>query len=179
MHKYYILDMDGTLCDSMYYWRNMFSLYGGGLPECLEFMRRNYTDVIRLKPGVTEFIANAHSRGIITCIASATTREIAQPFLDRTGLMRGMAFYVDCAQLALGKRDPQFYIKVAEMLGADISECVVFEDAYYCAESAKKAGFYTVGVLDHVTSKEGDLSAYCDVTVENIGDFCETEALAT
>lgn len=178
MHGYYIFDMDGMLCDSMYYWRNVFSVCGGDMSKALEYMREKYSAEIQLKSGAAEFIARAQSRGVITCIASATDQDIAQPFLDRTGLMRGMKFYADCTSLGMGKRNPQFYERVAQMLGADISECVVFEDAYYCAESAKKAGFFTVGVLDHVTSKEGDIAPYCDLVVNNIGEFIE-EAVAT
>ena len=179
MHKYYIFDMDGTLCDSMHLWRHSLSLCGGEMSKVLDFMRERYTHDIQLKEGALEFIAKAQSDGIKTCIASATDMAIAQPFLDRTGLMRGMEFYADCAGLGIHKSDPQFYIRVAEMLGAEIAECVVFEDAPYCAESAKKAGFFTVGVFDRVTAKDGDLSQWCDVMVDRIGDFCETEALAT
>ena len=179
MHKFYIFDMDGTLCDSMHLWRSALSLCGGEMPAVLDYMRDKYAHEIQLKAGVLEFIARMQKSGIKTCIASATDKWISQPFLDRTGLMHAMEFYADCSSLGIHKSDPQFYIKTAQMLGADIAECAVFEDAPYCAESAKKAGFFTVGVHDRVTAKDGDLSQWCDVMVNSIGDFNETEIIAT
>lgn len=171
MKKFYIFDMDGTLCDSMGFWREETAMIEdfrdrAALEPCYERMREHYRRDIELKDGVPEFINAAERLGIKMCIASATRRDISQPFLDKTGIMEHMEFYIDCYEIRAFKERPDIYLKAAERLGADISECVVFEDAEYCIKTAKNAGFYVVGIYDAVAEREGDPRKFCDHFIE-------------
>lgn len=172
MKKFYILDMDGTLCDSMGYWRKE----SGHIVDFTEIdkvepvydkMREHYGTSVTMKDGVWEFLDKAKAAGIKMCIATGTRRDIAQPFLEKSGLMDYMEFYIDCYDVNAYKNEPDIYLKAAERLGADISECVVFEDSEYCAVTAKNAGFYVVGVFDSVTSTEGDVKRYSDCFIDD------------
>lgn len=172
MKKFFIFDMDGTLCDSMELWRTETAMISDfrdrkALEPCYDRMREHYRLDIELKDGVPEFIRNAESQGIKMCIASATRRDVSQPFLDKTGIMEHMEFYIDCYEIRAFKERPEIYFEAAERLGAGISECVVFEDAEYCIETAKNAGFYVVGVYDAVAEREGDPRRLCDRFIES------------
>ncbi len=175
MKRYYIFDMDGTLCDSMEIWRaeaaKIEDYYDRAAFEaCYDRMREHYRNDVKVKDGVLEFIRNAKNQGIGMCIASATRRDVSQPFLEKTGIMEYMEFYIDCYEIGAFKERPDVYFKAAERLGADLQKCVVFEDAEYCIKTAKGAGFFVVGVYDTVADREGEPRKYCDKFIEDWKD---------
>lgn len=171
MKRFYIFDLDGTLCGSMRFWRREadgVDFYDREAVEAVyDSMREHYRDRITLKDGVLDFLRKAKSAGIKMCVASATRRDVSEPLLAKTGLLDFMEFYVDCHELGVFKEYPDIYLEAAKRLGAEIEECAVFEDAEYCAETAHKAGFFTVGVYDEVAEEEGDTRGVCDVFIEN------------
>ena len=85
--------------------------------------------------------------------------------------MEHMEFYIDCFEVGAFKNKPDIYLIAAERLGADVSECAVFEDAEYCAKTAHEAGFYVVGVYDRQSASEGDCSKYSDMYIRSFSDF--------
>lgn len=171
MRKFYIFDLDGTLCGSMRFWRREAEgcdFFNHRQTEAVyERMREHYRDSVSLKAGVLEFLERAKAAGIKMCVASATRRDVSEPLLAKTGLLDFMEFYVDCHEIRAFKERPDIYLIAAKRLGAEISECAVFEDAEYCAETSKNAGFFTVGVYDEVADEEGNTRSVCDVFVEN------------
>ncbi len=178
--KYYIFDLDGTLCDSMGLWRSetahIDNFRDPGLMEpAYAKMRGHYRSEVRLKPGVKEYLEKARADGVKMCIATGTRRDTAEPFLERTGIMEFMEFFIDCHEVGRFKENPDIYLRAAERLGADISECAVFEDAEYSARTAKRAGFCVVGIIDEVTSTEGDVRKFADIAVS---DWRELDGLS-
>ena len=170
--KYYIFDLDGTLCDSMGLWRaetahiNNFRDFKLMEPAYVK-MREHYRNDVNLKDGVREFLERSRAEGVKMCIATGTRRDVAEPFLAKTGIMEFMEFFIDCHEVGRFKEHPDIYLLSAERLGAEISECAVFEDSDYSARTAKRAGFYVVGIVDEVTSTEGDVREFSDIAVND------------
>lgn len=172
MKKFYIFDMDGTLATSMRFWRKECAVGRDDDWESIfQRMKKHYAEEIEIKEGVLDFLKKARACGIKMCIATATRRDIAEPFLEKTGIMEFMEFYIDCIEIGVFKEKPDIFLQSAERLGAEISECVVFEDSPHAAETAKGAGFYVVGVYDPVTVNDGDIKPYVDDYVEDWRDY--------
>jgi beta-phosphoglucomutase len=75
---------------------------------------------------------------------------------------------VDGNHITLSKPDPEVFLKGAQLLGLDPSECVVFEDAAAGVEAGKAGGFAVVGLGD--PSVLGD----ADLVLPSLADFTLT-----
>lgn len=167
MKKFYIFDMDGTLCDSMYQWRKECAFIDERISadtweQIFDRMREHYKSDVVLKDGAREFLEAAKQNGVKMCIATATRRDVCEPFLEKSRLLDYMEFFIDCFEAGAFKDKPDIFLQCANRLGARISECAVFEDSVSSAKTAKNAGFYVVGVYDRTTSKDGDIKPFID-----------------
>ena len=168
MKNFYIFDMDGTLAASMKCWRRECAAEKADDDEAWERvfqrMKKHYAEDIEIKAGVLDFLQKSRERGIKMCIASATRRDIAEPFLAKTGIM-------DFIEIGAYKDKPDIFLLAAKRLGAKIEDCVVFEDVPHAVATAKDAGFYVVGVYDEITVNDGNIKPYVDEYVEDWRKF--------
>lgn len=66
------------------------------------------------------------------------------------------------------KTGPGVYLLASEKLEAAPQETAVYEDALYAAKTAKKAGFYTIGVYDKCAVENWEaLKALSDETIRD------------
>ena len=131
-----------------------------------EVMEPVYLTMVKPKPYVKEFLQLLKGQGIKTCIATATRHSTAELALRHLGLMDDVQFLISCSDVGVGKHRPDIYLKSCKLLGLPISETVVFEDVPMCVETAKKAGFRVVGVLDEYATKEEN------ALVQKLSDRC-------
>lgn len=123
-----------------------------------------------LVPGVTRILQ--HRNGTLAGLATNAERANVDFLLD--GVLIGEAplrncfeVVVDGQQVAHPKPHPDIYLRVAQLLGADPRNCVVFEDSHTGIEAARAAGARVVGL--RTTHKE---FKNIDLTVD---DFCSPE----
>ena len=116
----------------------------------------HYYNTLLLKPFAKDFIMEMHSKCIKMCIATATDKSLAIEALKRNDVLDYFEFVLTNDDIGKGKTDPDIYLKAAEMLSADISDVVVFEDADHCVKTAKKAGFTVIAVNDPSTEYHKD-----------------------
>ncbi|MBU5435129.1 HAD family phosphatase [Pseudoflavonifractor sp. MSJ-37] len=122
-----------------------------GTPEAMvagmeDMMDGHYRRDIPLKPGMAAYLAELADRGVQMCVATATAEPLARACLSRLGVDGRFTFILSCETLGVGKTRPDIYLEAARRFGAEPKDIAVFEDALYAAETAKKAGFYVVGV---------------------------------
>ncbi len=151
--KALVFDMDGTLIDSMEYWRKPFPDFN----QQIEYMFEKYNTVIEPKEGAIEFLGFLRENRIPVAIASDTPKKLSENFINRFGLDSYYDFYVGSDDVGVYKfRSPDIYLKAAEMLGVKPEECVVFEDNYTSVLSALKSGMTVVGVFDQQNAEYKD-----------------------
>ena len=124
-----------------------------------------YGTVVTAKPGAVELLTVLRERGVRVCLASATDRRYLNIALESCGLA---AFFtpetiISCSDIGVGKERPDIFLAARKVLETPLAETAVFEDSALALETAKSAGFVTVGVYDSHHSSTERLSAAADL----------------
>lgn len=133
-------------------------------------IRGKYANEAELKPGVKKLLERLYENGIRMCVATASSRELGRPALGRHGVLGYFEFLLDCGEVGVGKSEPDIYYRAAERFGAKPEECAVIEDSAFALETAKKAGFYTVGVYEASEPDQDRVRRYSDRYVRNLSE---------
>lgn len=190
--QYAIFDMDGTLVDSMVYWKDLYKEYLNtkgvlhvpdsirekikpmtmtesaalfieefeieGTPEAIAeemnaLMDAHYYKDVPLKKGIKEYLKHLYDSSIQMCVASATAVPLVEACLTRLEVSEYFAFMISCETIGIGKSQPDIYYEAAKRFGTEPENIAVYEDALYAAQTAKRAGFYVIGVYDESAEK--------------------------
>lgn len=108
---------------------------------------RYYRD-IPAKTMVPALLAYLHAQGIKMAVATASHADFARGALQRLGLLDYFEFIITCDEVGVGKTDPRVYEEAQKRLGVEKARTVVVEDAPYALETARAAGFKTIGVAE-------------------------------
>lgn len=184
--KAVIFDLDGTLADSMWIWRQIDIEYLGkfgiplpenlqksiegmsfhetavyfkerfNIPDSLEQMKDEwnamawdkYEHEVPLKPGVTEFLSECRSRGILLGIATSNSRALLENIANTHRLHDYFQCILTGSDVVKGKPAPDIYLAVAEKLGVDPAHCLVFEDIIPGIQAGLNAGMKVCAVED-------------------------------
>lgn len=134
--------------------------------------RDAYGATATLKPGVREALDLMRAKGVTLCVASGTEKPLVDAALEKFGVLDRFAFTLSC-ETPQGKAEPEVYLRAAEKLGADPGQIMVFEDSPVAVQTARAAGFYTIGVLDeHTRPHWQEVRSNADTTLENWTDWC-------
>jgi HAD superfamily hydrolase (TIGR01509 family) len=107
-----------------------------------------YQLLAKPKPYVPEFLEQCHRRGVTMGVATVTDKSLAESLLARFDLLPYFQGVWTCDTIGLAKSKPEFYHKVAALLGHTAADTAVFEDAPYCVRSAREGGFTVFAVHD-------------------------------
>ena len=101
--------------------------------------RDEFKPHLKLIPGLHNFLAQWHARGIKMGIGSAAIRSNVDFVLDGTCIRKYFDAIVSADDVSHSKPDPETFMKCAQLLDIPSRECLVFEDAPKGAESAELA----------------------------------------
>ena len=100
-------------------------------------------------PGALNFLQTAYDQGIKIALGSASKN--APMILEKLGITTLFTAIIDGNNVVNGKPHPEVFLKGAEALGLEPSECVVFEDSIAGVQAAKAGGMSSVGIGDAET----------------------------
>lgn len=134
---------------------------------------RGYKETIGLRPGVERTLRYYHEKQIPMCVATATELELSIPALQRNGILHYFQFVLDCETVGAGKTKPDIYLEAARRLGAEPEAGIVIEDTPHAIETARRAGFYTVGVHEPDLPDTDRTEHVCDRYVRTLDEMLE------
>lgn len=107
-----------------------------------------YSNSVKLKDGVREFLEDLYKKGVKMCIASATAPDLVDIAVKHCDIKKYFSKFFSCGSLGLGKDKPDIYLLAKDYLGTEISETWVFEDSFVAIKTAHDIGMNTVGIYD-------------------------------
>lgn len=120
-----------------------------------------------LSDEVRNTLQELRKRGFKLAIGSSSKN--TKTILDRIGLSDFFDAISDGTNITKSKPDPEVFLKAAEFIGEDPSECLVVEDAEAGIEAAYRGGFDSAGLGDackhqRVTYKMNKFSDLLEIT---------------
>ena len=108
--------------------------------------RRIFAEGFREVAGFSAFARAAQDRGLKLAVATAGDKNNLAFVLARLHLNRPPDAEVRGDQGLPGKPAPDIFLKAAQMVGAEPTDCIVFEDAPFGIEAARRAGMRAVAI---------------------------------
>ena len=147
----------------------------------ISMVRYEYEHNVEPKPGALEALRALHEAGKAMCVVSATDSSMVRAALRRFGVEDLFGFVLFADEYG-GKAHPECYTAAAALLGAEPRNIAVFEDALHALRTARRAGFYTVGLYDSHSAEnwatllsEAD-EAYIDLSQWLTANSCQLTA---
>ncbi len=139
------------------------------LTELKDFLYRTASRE-RIKPmaGLEAFLDASRERSVRLGIGTGAGPKNIDYVLNILKIADKFEAIVNPYQVPHGKPHPDIFLKAAELLGAEPSSCIVFEDALPGVEAARRAGMRCVAVT---TTNERSMFSSFDNIVHIIDDF--------
>ncbi len=117
----------------------------GGIGRLLEDF---YFHRVLPKPGIGRLMEVFAQAGVRMAAATSSPREHVRRALERNGLLGRLDAIYTTGEVGRSKHSPDIFDLAAREMGFPPGEVVVFEDSLYALQTAKAAGYRTVGVFD-------------------------------
>ena len=137
-------------------------------------MAEYYQDSLPLRANVEAFFRQCRKKKIRMCIATSMQKDLVLPAVKRTGIDDYMDFCITAAEIGSGKEKPNIFLYCSRKWGISPEECMVFEDSARAAGVARAAGFFVIGVADHIFPKEKEaMEKACNRYIEDFAELLE------
>ena len=114
--------------------------------------------------GFEALIADLHQHGVKTAVVtSSNIPKMESVYRYQPGFKTLFDAILTSENFDRSKPDPDCYLKAAERLGAEKSECIVFEDSFNGLRSGRAADMAVVGLA--TTNKAEDIKPYSDIQI--------------
>ena len=172
-------DIEGmSFTETAVYFKETFRLTEKTIDDIkLDWIRmahEKYLYEIKAKPGAKEFMKFLKEKGIRIGCATSNERSLAMAALQPHGFLEKVDAVRTACEVCKGKPAPDIYLKVAEDLGVDPQNCLVFEDIPNGMRAGKAAGMTVIGVEDESAKKyQAEINEICDYYIKDYYDMLE------
>ncbi len=133
-----------------------------------------YSENLRLKPLAYEFLHQLKTKGVLLALSTAASPSLYLPALKSNGILELFHYFISVPETGLHKSQPEFFLHGAQKLGLPARDCLVFEDVFSAALSAKKAGMGVIGVYDAASHHERNgFAEEADGYIESFSELLE------
>lgn len=210
--KAVIFDLDGSLVDSMWLWkeidREYLERFQLPLPEGLQrelegmsftetaayFKERfqlpvsveeikadwnrmaweKYESKVKLKAGAERFLEYCRRKGLLLAIATSNSRHLVENLVRVLDISHYFSNIQTSCDVKKGKPAPDIYLSVADTLGVNAGECLVFEDIVPGILAGKAAGMEVCAVEDaHSVYQEKEKRKLADYYIRDFTQIKE------
>lgn len=132
----------------------------------------HYSNNVKLKLGVKEFLEHLKSLNIKIALATSNSIPLLESCLKNNGIYTYFDSITTTDEVANGKNCPDVYLLAAKKLGIDPEDCLVFEDILPAIQGAKAANMKVIAVNDYecLTPKD-ELLEYADQYIDSFLDL--------
>ncbi|MGV3762806.1 HAD family hydrolase [Parapedobacter sp.] len=116
--------------------------------------REMYADHVVPIAGLPGFLDGLKAAGYRIGVATSAPRANLDFIIDKLSIRPYMDAVLSSEDVTAHKPDPAIYLKSANLLQVQPSNCVIFEDSYSGVSAARNAGAVVVGVLTSHTADE-------------------------
>ena len=118
------------------------------IKEWNEMAIYEYSNNIKLKPHVKEYLEKLKNNNIKIGLATSSPRILYEPVLKNNHIYEYFDVLTSLEDVKRDKNYPDIYLLVAEKLKLRLQECAGFEDILVAVNTMKKANFKVIGVYD-------------------------------
>ena len=119
--------------------------------QVADMVAEEYREKLQLKPHVPEILDWLDQQDIPYGVATATYGELAEAALRRLHVWERLRFLLTEQNAGAPKTQPRIFQLAAQKLHLGRRQIAVAEDSLYALQTAKRAGFFTVGVYDNAS----------------------------
>ena len=130
-----------------------------------------YTNNIKLKSGVREFLEKKHKEGARLFVLTASPHIVTDVCLKNNGVYHLFAKVWSVDDFGMPKTNIELFYKVAETIGCDRADVNYFEDNLAAVRNALKAGYKVYGVKDK--QSENDVNEIKNISSVYVNSFEE------
>jgi HAD superfamily hydrolase (TIGR01509 family) len=131
-----------------------------------------YAYEVQLKEGVGQFLKDMNQSGMKMVIATSCDRQVFDRALGRLRIRDYFDKIFTSSETGSGKMKPDIYFAAAEYMGTNPKDTLVFEDALHAIQTAKSAGFLTVGVFDPSSEEDWEeIMRISDISLRKFNHF--------
>ena len=140
--------------------------------QILDYYKTNlykaYSEEIKLKSGVKEFLTHLINNGARLFVLTASPHLVTDACLKNNGVFDYFEKVWSVDDFGLNKSDTRIFINAVERIGCKTSDVNYFEDNVTAVKNAKKAGYKVYAVFDrHPQEDVKELLSVADVFVDD------------